>query len=224
MFSLTVATEQQSSLPAAAFVAACALVFTVASFWWLNARQGRLKSWEPLTFAGAVTVFQSRLRFPVVLYNTGAKPIVVRDLRLAFHDDELASTAPLPWTSSRSHLRPDGNDELKMPAAFAVPGRAAEQLFIEFGTSKPRHFVPDARPYRVTIEALVGHKEGWRLIVAFTWHADRLVNPGSYIAYRNLPEVVEGAGPDAALQALDAVASSVIAQGGTPEGRKRKDP
>src|SRR5215211_5435209 len=73
MSSLMVAVEQQtsqqSSRPADAFVGACALVFTVASFWWLNARQGRLKSWEPLTFSGSVTYSPSRIRFPVVLYN-----------------------------------------------------------------------------------------------------------------------------------------------------------
>ncbi|WAU84862.1 hypothetical protein O1Q96_37330 [Streptomyces sp. Qhu-G9] len=219
-----VATEQQSTLPAAAFVGACALVFTVASFWWLNARQGRLKSWEPLTFAGAVTVSQSRIRFPVVFYNTGAKPIVVRDLRISFRDDDLVSTTPLPWTSSRSHLRPEEDDGVKLPAAFAVPGRSAEQLFIEFGTSKPRYFVPEARPCQVAIEALLGHKEGWRELVVFTWHADRLVNPSAYIAYRNLAEAVEGDGSDVAVAALDAVAASVIAKGGTPDGRKRKDP
>jgi len=44
-------------------------VFTVASFWWLNARQGVLRSWEPHSFAAAVTPQLARLRFPLVLYK-----------------------------------------------------------------------------------------------------------------------------------------------------------
>ncbi|MGW3272309.1 hypothetical protein ACWDFH_12670 [Streptomyces kronopolitis] len=223
MVSLIIAADQQTSLPLAAFVAACALVFTVASFWWLNARQGRLEAWEPLTFSGAVTPSQSRLRFPVVIYNTGARPIVVRDLRLSFHDDAVLTT-PLPWTSSRSHIRPEKDDGLKMPAVFVVAGRTAEQLFIEFGTTKPRCFVPEARQYRASIDAILGHQNDWHPLVTFTWHADRLVHPTNYIPYRNTAEVLEGDGPAAAKAALDAVAAQVVAQGGRPDGRKLETP
>src|SRR6266496_3174530 len=65
-------------------VASLALVFTIGSFWWLNARQGRLKSFEPQSFAACRTPDILRLRFPLVFYNTGAKPIVVQDMRLSF--------------------------------------------------------------------------------------------------------------------------------------------
>ncbi|MFJ2769665.1 hypothetical protein [Streptomyces sp. NPDC087300] len=82
MIPLTAAEQQSSaSLPLTVFVAACALAFTVASFWWINARQGDLKVWESHSFAAAVTSEIARVRFPLVLYNTGAKPIVVLDLR-----------------------------------------------------------------------------------------------------------------------------------------------
>jgi hypothetical protein len=58
------------------FLIAClALTFTIGSFWWLNARQGRLTSFEPHSFAAVAIPMQSRVRFPLVLYNTGAKPI-----------------------------------------------------------------------------------------------------------------------------------------------------
>jgi hypothetical protein len=183
VISLMISTEQQSTLPAAAVVAGCALVFTVASFWWLNARQGRLKSWEPLSFAAGLSQTQSRFRFPIVLYNTGAKPIVVQDFRLSF-PDESPSMAPLPWTSSRSQLRPENSDELRLPASFAVAGREAEQLFIEFGADLPRYFVPAARDYRVTVEARLGHRDEWQPLVTFIWHGARVTNT-AYIAYRN---------------------------------------
>ncbi|MFF7933300.1 hypothetical protein [Streptomyces sp. NPDC007940] len=123
-----------------------------------------------------------------MLHNTGAKPIVVQDLRLCFPEDG-ASIAPLSWTSTRSHLRPETNDALKLPAGFAVPGRGAEQLFIEFGTEFP-HFTPEARDYRVSIEAKLGHRKGWRSIITFNLHVARITDPSRYIAYKNSLEDV----------------------------------
>ncbi|MFE6825301.1 hypothetical protein [Streptomyces sp. NPDC057690] len=197
MTGLILAASQQSkgSLPAAAFVAACALVFTVASFWWLNARQGVLKSWEPHSFAAAVTPQLARLRFPLVLYNTGAKAIVVIDLRLSFPDEE-RSVIPLPWTSTRDRLRPESEDGLRLPAPFVIEGRKAEQVFMEFGAPFPG-FVPDARDYKAVIEARLGHRrlrdhvlrrnKAWLPLLTFTLRAGQIISPGSYIAYSNRP-------------------------------------
>ncbi|MFE2096981.1 hypothetical protein [Streptomyces sp. NPDC059468] len=197
MTGLLLAAAQQSngSLPAAAVVAACALVFTVASFWWLNARQGGLKSWEPHSFAAAVTPQLARLRFPLVLYNTGAKAIVVVDLRLSFPDEE-RSVLLLPWTSTRDRLRPEPEDGMRLPAPFAVAGRKAEQVFIEFGAPFPG-FVPEARDYKAVIEVRLGHRRlldrtlrrnrVWQPLLVFTLRAGHIMNPGSYIPYSNRP-------------------------------------
>ncbi|MFC8360382.1 hypothetical protein ACFUIY_10960 [Streptomyces griseorubiginosus] len=198
MTGLLLAATQQSdsSLPAAAVVAACALVFTVASFWWLNARQGVLKTWEPHSFAAAVTPQLARLRFPFVLYNTGARAIVVVDLRLSFPDEE-RSVLALPWTSTRDRLRPESEDALRLPAPFAVDGRKAQQVFIEFGAPFPG-FVPEARDYKTVVEARLGHRrlldrmlrrnQNWQPLIAFTLRAGHIMNPGSYIAYSNRPD------------------------------------
>jgi hypothetical protein len=85
-------------LTSAAVVAICALIFTVASFWWLNARRGRLKTFEPHTFAAAITPQIVRLRLPLVLYNTGAIPIVVQNLRVSFQSEQ--NSVPLPWVTT----------------------------------------------------------------------------------------------------------------------------
>ncbi|QEU94501.1 hypothetical protein [Streptomyces kanamyceticus] len=196
MISLTAAEQQSSaSLPLAAFVAACALVFTVASFWWINARQGDLKVWEPHSFAAAVTSKIARIRFPLVLYNTGAKPIVVLDLRLRFLD-EPGSALVLPWTSTRDRLRPEEADDFRLPACFAVTGRTAEQLFIEFGAPFPA-FVPEARDYKVVVEAKLGYRKlrhrtlgrrgDWQALVVFPLRVGHIAHPSSYIAYSNSP-------------------------------------
>ena len=197
MTSLLPAAAQQSngSLPAAAVVAACALIFTVTSFWWLNARQGVLRSWEPHSFAAAVTPQMARLRFPLVLFNTGAKSIVVVDLRLSFPDEE-RSVLPLPWTSTRDRVRPETEDGMRLPAPFAVGGRKADQVFIEFGAPFPG-FVPEARDYRAVIEVRLGQRrlldrvlrrhQVWQPLLVFTIRAGHIISPGSYIAYSNRP-------------------------------------
>ncbi|MEV8543200.1 hypothetical protein [Streptomyces sp. NPDC051572] len=197
MTGLLHASAQQGngSLPAAAVVAACALIFTVASFWWLNARQGILKSWEPHSFAAAVTPQLARLRFPLVFFNTGARSIVVVDLRLSFPDEE-RSVLPLPWTSTRDRLRPETEDGMRLPAPFAVGGRKADQVFIEFGAPFPG-FVPEARDYRAVIEVRLGQRrlldrvlrrhQVWQPLLVFTVRAGHIISPGSYIAYSNRP-------------------------------------
>ncbi|MFE9867826.1 hypothetical protein ACFYPZ_34810 [Streptomyces sp. NPDC005506] len=175
--------DASPSIPGAGFVSVCALIFTVASFWWINARQGHLKSWEPHSFAAIVHRSVARLRLPLVLHNTGAKPIVVQDLRLSF-PDEPASHLPLLWISSPSRLQPGPEDEPKLPAGFAVSGREAQQLLIEF-EAPFSGFVPEPRDYKVQLQARVGHRQGWRTLLTFTLRAANISDPDRYTVYSN---------------------------------------
>lgn len=174
-----------SSLSAASVVSVSALVFTVASFWWLNARQGRLETWEPHSFAAICHGSLVRLRLPLVLHNTGAKPIVVQDLMLSF-PDEPASHLPLLWTSSPSRLQPGPDEEPTLPAGFVVGGREAKQLFIEF-EAPFTGLVPEARDYKVRIQARVGHRKGWRSLLTFTLRTTNIIYPDRYTVYNNAP-------------------------------------
>ncbi|MFF3876113.1 hypothetical protein [Streptomyces sp. NPDC001978] len=228
MFPVTAAADQNasSSLSGAAVVSVCALVFTVASFWWLNARQGRLKSWEPHSFAAIAHSSQARLRLPLVLHNTGAKTIVVQDLMLTF-PDEPASHLPLLWTSSPSRLSPGPDEELKLPAGFAVAGREAQQLFIEFEAPFPG-FVSEARDYKVQIHVRVGHRKGWRRLLTFTLRAANIIHPDQYTAYSNAPAELtkeDQRKADAALLELllDEQEKDASAQGETKPQRESSD-
>ncbi|MFG2424463.1 hypothetical protein ACGFWD_36185 [Streptomyces sp. NPDC048448] len=187
MLPLTAAAVQDAfpSIPGAGVVSVCALIFTVASFWWINARRGHLKSWEPHSFAAIVHCSMARLRLPLVLHNTGAKPIVVQDLRLTF-PDEPASHLPLLWISSPSRLQPGPEEEPKLPAVFAVAGREAQQLFIEF-EAPFSGFVPEPRNYKAQIQARLGHRKGWRTLLTFTLRAANIIDPDRYTVYRNAP-------------------------------------
>lgn len=174
-----------SSLTGAGVVSACALLFTVTSFWWLNARQGHLKTWEPHSFAAIVQASAARLRLPLVLHNTGPKPIVVQDLILTF-PDEPASRLPLLWVSSPSRLQPGPDEDAKLPAGFVVPGRQAQQLFIEF-EAPFSGALPEARDYTVQLQARVGPRKGWRRLLTFTLRAANIVDPDRYTVYNNAP-------------------------------------
>lgn len=174
-------------ITSAAIVATCALLFTVASFWWLHARRGCLESYQPHTFAAAITPQLVRLRLPLVLYNTGAVPIVVQDLRLRF-SGELSSVQPLPWVTSRSQIKPASDEGHAFPAVFSVAGRSAHQIFAEFGAPS-LGFTLQARDYPVQIEAKLGHKKEWQPILKFKFQAGRIAEPSAYITYGNAPEV-----------------------------------
>ncbi|MFC9075747.1 hypothetical protein ACFTY7_01580 [Streptomyces sp. NPDC057062] len=177
--------DASPSIPGAGVVSVCALIFTVASFWWINARQGHLKSWEPHSFAAIVHCSKARLRLPLVLHNSGAKPIVVQDLRLSF-PDEPASHLPLLWISSPSRLQPGPEDEPTFPAGFAVAGREAQQLFIEF-EAPFSGFIAEPRDYKVQIQVRVGHRKGWRTLLTFPLRAANIIDPDRYTVYSNAP-------------------------------------
>lgn len=166
-------------------VASLALLFTIGSFWWLNARQGKLTSFEPQSFAACITPDILRLRFPVVLYNAGAKPIVVQDMRLRFLDEPRWND-PLPWVGTRTQIKPAPEEGHDFPAVFVLPGRTAQQMFIEFGGRFPE-VMPLARDYLVGVEVMLGHRQDWQPAVTFTLRGARITEPSYYIGYSNSP-------------------------------------
>ena len=168
------------------FIATLALLFTVGSFWWLQARQGRLRSYPPHTFAFAGNPGQVLIRLPLVLYNTGPRPIIVQEMRLSFPKE--TGAAPLLWRASTSQIKPDTNDGRQLPAVFYVPGRQAQQHFVEFGidSADPLPGVDlRAQEYRVTVEALLGHKRKWKRLASFPLQGEHIELAGNYLAYSN---------------------------------------
>jgi hypothetical protein len=203
------AASRGSSAPwwPAVVVAACALIFTVASFWWLNVRRGRLVSFEPHSFAAYFDPTVVNILLPVIFHNTGAAPIVVQDVRLAF-PDEPTSVIPLPWRRSRSEIMPTPENTAKLPAVFAVPGRTAQREFIEFGAPLPGLRF-EAKEYRVRIEVELGHKQGWHPLLDFALRVSHVIHPGNFITYSNSPHDVTDDDRRKAAAALRAVMNKV---------------
>lgn len=151
--------------------------------WWLNARRGRLIPFEPHTYAAAVTLGRVRLRLPLVLYNTGAIPIIVQNLRLRF-PGESDSAKPLAWVASRSQIKPELDEGHGFAAVFSVAGRTAHQMFPEFDAPS-LGFTLEARDYPARIEAKLGHKKEWQPLLKFTFRAGHVAHPGDFITYDN---------------------------------------
>ena len=171
-------------MTSASIVAICALLFTVASFWWLNARRGHLKTFEPHTFAATITPQLVRIRLPLLLHNTGAAPIIVQNLSVSFLGEQ--GSVSLPWVATRLQIKPDSNEPHAFPAVFSVDGRTTQQMFVEFG-APTLGFALEARDYRVRIDAKLGHKRARQGLTTFSFQAGQIVSPDSFITYENAP-------------------------------------
>lgn len=161
-------------------VAVFALAFTVASFWWLHAREGSLRAARPRAYAfgGAV-----RLRFPLALFNDGAKALIVDDLQVVL-DDQPAED-PLPWASTRRTLRPTANDVEDFPTPFAIQGRSTKELVAEFGDDRGWRPSPGSK-HRLELQAMIHPAEEWVELVTFDWWAPPTEDAMShYIVHRN---------------------------------------
>ncbi len=132
-------------------VAALALLFTVGSFWWLYARVGRLRAFEPRTFSAHVSADQTRIILPIMLANTGPVPIVVLAMRLRFAD--AISEKPMDWDWTRATVDPNRGELVDGAALFSVEGRSTYLLNAEFVGDYPG-LIPEPRAYSVTLEVL----------------------------------------------------------------------
>ena len=144
-----------SSPMAAIVVAACALAFTVGSFWWIQLRRGNLQSYEPQTYSGYIQASSFRLRLPLTIYNTGARTLVVTDLRVLFVAPPQSLSRPSPFDPT---IKPLSSDTLDFVHPFAVPGRqAVTSSWSSVGRAgrRGRHHVrrQRGRPYRATTGA-----------------------------------------------------------------------
>lgn len=162
-------------------VAVAALLFAVASFWWLYASRGSLSAGSPRTYAYAAAPL--RLRLPLAFYNTGARALIVSDLRATALEEP--PRPPLRWIATVSQLRPAGHNERDHSTPFAVRGRETREIVAEFSGG----WCPlPGTCHRLRLEATLHPKNQWSALLEFEWWAPQ---PGSslgqYLTYRNVP-------------------------------------
>jgi hypothetical protein len=164
-------------------IAVLALVFTISSFWWLNARRGSLSAVAPPVYA---FVEGFRLRFPVTVFNSGAVALLVADLRIS-----ISNAGIYEWQTTRTSLMPQPEDGHEFAVPFAVEGRGTTTLIAEFGGDY--EWMPAAgASHEIRLEGLLHGSASWIELVRFTWWApptDGVMN--NYIAHRNEPPPTE---------------------------------
>lgn len=165
-------------------VAVLALLFAVGSFWWLNARSGRLTLATPRTFAYAGPPGTLRLRFPLSFYNTGAKDLIVEDLRVTSDD----FPGPLRWITTRTTIKPHTEDGHEFAKPFAVRGRSTTEVIAEFGDDSWDWRPQPGSEHQVAIEGRLSQSADWKVITSLSWWAP-VENPDVYITHRNEPTV-----------------------------------
>lgn len=168
-------------MPYAAFLmSVLALLFTVTSFWWLHARPGRLRAYEPTTWSAYLSKDRSALRLPLVLHNTGAASLVVISLRVRF----IEGGELMPWEWTRTQVNPQADDVQDVTAPFSIPGRDTRELVAEFVGSYPG-VVPEQRAYPVAVDARSSVSDDWQEVLKFDLQLANLIHPSSYIVYTN---------------------------------------
>jgi hypothetical protein len=165
---------------AALVISLLALLFTLGSFWWLNARRGSIQVATPQSYA---FVHGFRLRLPLAFFNSGAVPLLITDLRIC-----ICGVGHFPWQTTRSTLRPSSDDEHAFGTPFSIRGRDTKELIAEFGEN--HQWLPEpGADYRICLEAKVHPEKSWDEVLAFTWWAPpRGELMARYIAHRNQPE------------------------------------
>jgi hypothetical protein len=116
---------------AATTVAVSALIFTVGSFWWMNARRGHLKIvGNPRSFAISLGNGRLMLNVPLAFYNTGPTPVWAINLWLRF--DKPGWPDKLPFMATRPGVLPTSGDHRPWATQVALDRRESSVICCEF--------------------------------------------------------------------------------------------
>ena len=143
---------------AALIISITALLFTIFSFWWMNWRRGRLKVSNIRTYAASSAGKKVLVELPLIFFNTGALPILIENIRLILKYN-VKEELSLHFNATVAKLATDYDRAWATP--FAVHGGKAMEVICEFQTTN-HDFVFAPGDYTLALEALLGHKKGWR--------------------------------------------------------------
>jgi|SRR3990172_6181038 len=151
-------------------ISSLALFFTIFSFWWMNWRRGKLEISNIRTYVAASKDGKIIIELPIILFNSGARPILVENLRLNLygHDNDRYC---LDFIATVNKLGTDENRAFATP--FAVHGGKAIELICEF-QCKSQKFGFYEGSFELELEGLLGHKVGWRRLRKFILNISEL--------------------------------------------------
>ena len=137
-------------------ISTCALLFTVASFWWMNWRKGRLHVGPPRSFAAAGTKDKLIVKVPIVFFNDGAIPIIVQNMRLLL--GEIANPTVMHFVATADDLA--GATNRQMAAQFPIGARQAVRVYCEFQKQDAFCFLAQEYPFKLQVKT--GESDRWR--------------------------------------------------------------
>lgn len=172
-------------------VALAALLFSIVSFWWLQARRGKLKMSSIPAFSGHIAHDgRIALRLPVLLYNTGARTRVVDELRLVIPswDHPIGD-----WQTFHSTLEPRSGptDRDDFAGPYAIDGRRAVMRFVKF-THAVGARLPEPAATPGALEARLDGSDDWETVAPLTIYLAHMAHPEIYGTYRNRAAPCEG--------------------------------
>ena len=117
-------------------VAVAVLVFTIGSFWWLNARWGKLQIvGEPRSYSFAATDGLI-LNLPLVFANARPGAAVAVNLRLRLNAAGFPSV--VPFMATHEGVKPE-NESRKMATSIVIQGRETRLVCCEFIARREGH-------------------------------------------------------------------------------------
>ncbi|ANO50064.1 hypothetical protein [Woeseia oceani] len=165
--------EFQADVWAPIVVSVLALVFAVLGFWWMNWRPGKLNVGNIRLFAAGKATEGSEshnvviVTLPLILWNSGARPLVVDDLRLV--PDQIHKLPNLLFEAvdeplTTSILEREGKiDRNYFFLPLALRSNEIRQANCVFEARNCLYTFED-RQYRLKLEARLTGKSNWNKI------------------------------------------------------------
>jgi hypothetical protein len=142
------------------FVSVLALLFTLYSFWWMNWRKGDLVVGAPRTCAAACSQGKVIFWLPLVLYNSGPRPILIENLQLRLLDE---GGQPLFFNAISKKLGSD--EDREFATQFPIEGNKTLRVICEF-QKKDHNFGFCKKVYCLALDARLDEKD-WIQIKEF---------------------------------------------------------
>lgn len=169
-----------------------ALLFTIASFWWIQVRRGKLRATTGPAFSGSKNKNCLLLNVPFSFHNPAPATLTVVDLKLRIeggtvYDDSLP--VKMFWIATHDSVCPKGGEHREFMRPFSIDGRKTVEHVIEFQAKDPTTQLCSG-PYTAILEALVipqrlGKKK-WRDVCSYQLLTD-WNSPERLIARTNDP-------------------------------------
>ena len=157
-----------------------ALMFTVGSFYWLQARKGRLRTAPVTTFSARLTNTSGGIRIPVTIYNSGARPRIISGVRLRLKGE---SNLVFVCHTLRKTLDATPSDTEDFFHPYAIPGRSVVTKYPHFAVQGFAKHLSDA-PIRLDLEVLTDSDVKWRVLSTVELHTE-IVHSLAYVTYSN---------------------------------------